>query len=93
MEYLQQLDIVGTNKWLQILSLSNQELHPLGVSFKHDFVCNVLKTTPLYAGKLSPRSTYRATSCKDLVAYAADVTIFVTNHTDIPKLQEAIHWL
>jgi len=52
MEHLQQLDIVGTNKWLLILSLSNQELHPSGVSFKHDFVCNVLKSTPLYPRNL-----------------------------------------
>jgi len=92
MEYLQQLDIVGIIKWLQILSLSNQELHPSGVSFKHDFVCNVLKATPLYSGKFSPRPTYRATSCKDFgLEYADDVTIFVTTRTDIPTLQEAIN--
>jgi len=62
MEHLQELDIVGRNKWLQILSLSNQELHPSGVSFKHDFVCNVFKPTPLYPIKLSSWSTYGVTS-------------------------------
>jgi hypothetical protein len=77
---------------LQILPLSNQELHPTGVSFEHDFVWNVLNPTPLYPRKLSPRSTDRATSCNDLgLAHADDVTIFVTTPTDITKLHEAIH--
>ena len=65
MEYLQ-LDIISTNKWLQILSLSNQALHPTGVSFEHVSVRNVPKPTPLYPRKLSPRSTDGAISCKDL---------------------------
>jgi len=92
MEYLQQLDIVSVNKWLQILSLSNQELHPTGVSFEHDFVCNVLKPTPLYSRKPSPwfrMGRHRART--SVVAYADDVTIFVTTPTDITKLHEAIH--
>ena len=92
MEYLQQLDIVSTNKWLQILSLSNQELQPTVVSFEHNSLCNVPKPTPLYPRKLSRRSTDGVISCKtSVVAYADDVTIFVTTPTDIPKLQEVIN--
>ena len=56
----------STSSVLQIPSPSNQELHLSEVSFKHDFVCNVLKPTPLCPGKLSPRSTDRTPSCKDL---------------------------
>jgi hypothetical protein len=80
------------NKWLQFLSLPNQELHSSEVSFKHDFVCNVLKLSPLYPGKLSPRPKIeRQRARTSVVAYADDVTIFVTAPTDIRKLQEAIH--
>jgi len=65
-EYLQQLNIVGTNKWLQNLPLSNQDLHPTAMTLEHDSVCNVLKPTPMYPRKLSPWSTVGATSCNDL---------------------------
>jgi len=92
MEYLKQLDIVGTNKWLQILSLSNQELHPSGVFFKHDLcaIClNALLCT--LENSLHGLRIGRHHARTSVVAYSDDVTIFVTTPTDIPKLQEAIH--
>ena len=67
MEHLQQLDIVSTNKWLRILSFSIQQLHPTVGSFKHDFVCTVLKPTTLYRRKIPSCCTDGATLCKDLV--------------------------
>ena len=62
------------------------------MSFKHDFVCNVLKPSPLYTGRLSLRPKIgRQRARTSVLAYADDVTIFVTAPTGIRKLQEAIH--
>ena len=52
----------------------------------------MLKLSPLYPGKHSPRlNIERQRARTSVVAYADDVTIFVTAPTDIRKLQEAIH--
>jgi hypothetical protein len=41
------------------------QVHTSGVSFKYAFIYNVLKSSSMYPGSLSPRPAYRVTSCTD----------------------------
>ena len=77
MELLQQLGIVGTNIWLLILSLSNQELHPSGCPLS--MILYAMCLNPLLCtleNSLRGLRMGRHRARTSVVAYADDVTIF-----------------